>query len=460
MNPSLVLAAALSAATPQLTPIEPIMIGFPPKIEVSGLEPGNRVRIWTVRNFAKWQEVEGRWVPVPISLHAWADYKANGPSLNTRTAHALAGTYRGVDPYGLLWSGRESSDPLIAAAGVEPEMEQGNEGTGVVIVQVDGEEIGRGTLKSVTPPGLRIQTMQQPGVAGVFAAPDDGKRHPTLLLLHGSEGGNMDDARSMAIRFAGQGFAALSVIYFAWDLAKVEGVSPVHLNTPIELLSRAKDWAVSQPGADPSRIGVYGHSKGAEFAEVAATKFPWIESVAACVPTDVVWEGYGHDDQRNLPEHRIPKPSVASSWSFDGKPLSYVELRPFKWGEENQYFSNTERYELSRADDPKRAELAVIPIEQSGARFLLLGGEKDEVWASGNMATALAKRFDNHSADRRPEVHVFEGAGHQICGDGTFPPRVYGLQSDDPRSKNLDKEGAAAARAWPMIVDFFNRTLR
>ena len=456
----LLLAAALASAAPKLEPVEPTVSGFPPKIEVSDLDPDDRVRIWTVRTFSKWQEVDGRWLPVPVELRAWADFEARGTTLDTRTAQAIAGTYRGVDPYGLLWSGREPSDSLVANATQLPAFEAGKDGTGVVIVQVDGREVGRAALSFASPPGLRTEIMRIPGVVGVYAAPDDGQKHPTLLLLHGSEGGNMDDARALAERFAGQGFAALSVIYFAWDLAKVEGVSSTHLNTPIELLEQAKSWAIQQPEADASRIGVYGHSKGAEFAEVAAIRYPWIKAVAACVPTDVVWEGYGHDDERNTTEHRYPKPAIASSWSYQGEPLPYVKLRPFKWGAENPYFTNTERYELSRADDAKGAELAVIPIERSEAKFLLLGGEKDEVWASGEMTEALVKRFEGLPASRRPEAHVFAGAGHQICGDGTFPPRVYGSQSDDPRAKDLDLEGQAAARVWPMIVDFFRRTLK
>lgn len=309
------------------------------------------------------------------------------------------------------------------------------------------------------PQGIRIAGMNEGGIAGVYAAPTDGKSHPIVLLLHGSEGGSREGARELAVRYAAQGYAALSVIYFAYDLAGIKGVSHQHVNTPIEWLDTARRWVAQQPEADASRIGVYGHSKGAEFAAVAAVRFPWINAVVACVPTDVVWEGYGFDDQRNRPENRGPAPDRASSWSWGGKPLPYVKLRPFDWRQPQQYFNNTERYERSRQDDPVQADNSVIPIEQSKAKFLLLGGEKDEVWASGAMALALGRRFDGQPKERQPDVHVFEGAGHSICGDGTYPPRVYGVTTADPRSRDLDKEGAAAARGWELTKAFLARQL-
>lgn len=75
------------------------------------------------------------------------------------------------------------------------------------------------------------------------------------------------------------------------------------------------------------------------------------------------------------------------------------------------------------------------------------------------MARALGARYANLPRARQPEVHVFEGAGHGICGDGSYPPRVYETTTPDPRSKDLGKEGAAAARAWELTVDFLRRNL-
>lgn len=445
-------AAVVEVRTP---PVEP---GYAPVVQINGLAEGQLVRLWTVRRFTKWQEANGKWIEVPVQLYAWADFVSVGGQVDTSTMPSLAGTYQGQDPYGLMWSGRSSDDPLVASAGMPTTVDTSPSGT-LVVAKTGAMELGRGTLRMREPQGIRVVGMKEGGIAGVYAAPTDGKTYPIVLLLHGSEGGSREGARELAVRYAAQGYAALSVIYFAYDLAGIKGVSHQHVNTPIEWLDTARHWVAKQPEADPSRIGVYGHSKGAEFAAVAAVRFPWINAVVACVPTDVVWEGYGFDDQRNRPENRAAAPAQVSSWSWRGEPLPYIKLRPFDWRQPQEYFNNTERYERSRQDDPKRADEAVIPIEQSKARFLLLGGDKDEVWASGAMAQALARRFEGMPQDRQPVLRVFEGAGHSICGDGTYPPRVYGTTNSDPRSRDLDKEGAAAARGWELTKDFLTREL-
>ena len=464
MHTSILLCLAMSfgatcATAGELIAPAPSESGSPPTIQVLGLAEGQQVRLWTIRRFTRWQEAGGKWVEVPIVLYAWADFAAVDGEVNTRTMPSIAGTYRGLDPYGLLWSGRDKNDPVVADAGPPGSIDVKTPRT-LVVAKVGTAEVGRAALESREPRGLRVVSMTESGIAGVYAAPAGSQKRPIVLLLHGSEGGSKEGARELAVRYAGQGYAAFALIYFAYDLAGIPGVSHQHVNTPIEWLDTARQWVQLQPEADATRVGVYGHSKGAEFAAVAAVRFPWIDAVVACVPTDVVWEGYGYDDERNRPENRAPAPDQVSSWSWRGEPLPYVKLRPFDWRQPQQYFNNTERYELSRHDDPVRAARAVIPIEESNARFLLLGGEKDQVWASGEMSRALERRFDRRPDTRRPEVHVFQGAGHGICGDGTFPPRVSGTASDDPRSSDLDKEGNAAARAWEMTQAFFARALK
>ncbi len=57
----------------------------------------------------------------------------------------------------------------------------------------------------------KVNSDEQQDLAGQYGV----RSLPTVLLLHGSEGGKLDDAQALAERFAGQGFAALSVIYFA-----------------------------------------------------------------------------------------------------------------------------------------------------------------------------------------------------------------------------------------------------
>ncbi|MES2753528.1 MAG: acyl-CoA thioester hydrolase/BAAT C-terminal domain-containing protein, partial [Pseudomonadota bacterium] len=103
---------------------------------------------------------------------------------------------------------------------------------------------------------------------------------------------------------------------------------------------------------------------------------------------------------------------------------------------------------------PAQSGAARIPVERSRARWLLLGGAKDEVWASGEMATALGKRLG-----RRATTVVYPTAGHQICGAGTYPSHIWADASPDPRVKDPTAEGAAQVDAWWRMQAFLKRAL-
>lgn len=85
-------------------------------------------------------------------------------------------------------------------------------------------------------------------LVGTFFAPADGKRHPAIVVLGGSEGGLHDDqARLMAAH----GYAALALAYF--------GVDPLPSKLtaiPVEMVSRGIDWLVARPEVDGARIGL------------------------------------------------------------------------------------------------------------------------------------------------------------------------------------------------------------
>ena len=454
----LAISSPVLARTPEVSGSQ-IISGFEPKLEARGLAPLQRVRIHVVRMFSIWQpSADGEWREVPKPLHAWADFIAdsNG-TVEVWRASPLAGTYAGIDPYGLLWSGRP-----IGGAAVDFFLPNGFDSVGLrdgearILLTVDGVSVAADSVAFMTPEGLTIENVSSGRLNGVYAAPDDGEKHPALILLHGSEGGSADAARELAVRFAGQGYAAFAFNYFAWDLANLEGVPNAHVNQPVEMIGVVRDWLATRPEADVERLGLYGHSKGAEYAEVAAIRLPWIKAVAACVPTDVVWQGYGIGDERNRSNSFGAPPDQYSSFSWQGAPLPYVPLD----GDRSAYPTNTDFYEAKRAEFPTHASEAAIPIDQANARFLWLGAERDEVWASGTMAAELDRRMTEAGEGAKSELHVYTAAGHAICGDGTYPSRLWSDDSTDPHAPDLDANGRATVDAWRQIKNFFAVTLK
>jgi dienelactone hydrolase len=453
---SFLLLACTPALAVRIAP-KSFTAGFAPGILVSGLRPHEAVRIHAVAAFGKWvPDGKGGWVEKTEPYRAWADVRADRRGEVAMDRFQVGtGTYVGVDGYGLLWSMRPAGDPSLTAP-LPKTLRPLPIGVTRILIARGLETLAEADLPMAEPPGLTIETVARGALNGVFAAPADGRKRPVVILLHGSEGGGARSARALAVRYAGQGYAAFALNYFAWDLEKLRGVPNIHINQPIELLEQVRAWLATRPEADVGRIGVYGHSKGAEYAEVAAVRYRWIKAVAACVPTDVVWEGYGIGDGRNAPDPAYVPPRLKSSWSWRGVPLPYVPLKP--WAKD-AFFDNSERYELSRQAHLTEAAKAAIPIERSGARVLLIGGGRDEVWASGAMATRLAARMRRAGKAARVDLVVYPAAGHQICGDGTYPTHVWASASSDPRVKDPVAEGKAAADAWVRIKAFFARAL-
>ena len=459
----LVLVTAATAALRAQVIVEPsgpVVSGHSPKITVRGLRSGELVRIHALAMYGRGQvDAQGKWVERNEILHAWVDVRADRRgTVSLDAARPIAGTYTSIDGQGLFWSMRRPGDAALQHARFEAQDRAPAPGSTRIVVERKGQVVAAAALRFIEATDITLEVVAEGDVNGAFAAPRTARRAPTLILLHGSEGGSNENSRAMATRWAGLGYAAFALNWFAYDDAKVAGVPRnVHANQPIEMLAKVRDWLARRPEADVDRLGLYGHSKGAEFAEVAAVHFPWVRAVVACAPSDVVWEGYGFGNTRNSPP--VAKPSVASSWSWDGEPLPYVALRPSLPPAQRNYFDNTERYERSRADDPARAAAAAIPLENTRAHVLLLAGGRDEVWASAQMATRLAERMRRAGRGEQVELHVFPRAGHQICGAGLFPTHLYGEPSIDPRVKDLVAEGEAASEGWRLSQSFFSMHL-
>ena len=438
---------------------ETIPSGSEPNIRITGLPPNAAVQVMAVRIFAYWSEDgRGGWAPKPRRLISWADMTAGRDgSLDLAHTDVKSGSWQGRDAYGLFWSARRSDDPKSPTLPSDFDPTAMKEGEGVVLVAQGGRVMARAPLHFTTPETVTVTSVAEGMVNGAFAAPRGAEHLPTIILLHGSEGGDVEEARQSAARFASQGFAVFALNYFAWDFKGITTIPNVHVNTEIETIGKVRDWLANRPEVDVSRLGLWGVSKGAEFVEVAAIRYPEIKAAIACVGSDSVWEGYGLDDPRaTRGRENRQRPARISSWSWKGEPLPYIPL--LKSGSA-AFFNNTERYERSRAMDHEVARRALIPIESARASFLLIGGDRDETWASGAMVRRLANRMRAAGRSRDVEEHVFAGAGHQICGDGTYPPHAYADDQTVPGHADLDAEGKASSETWRLTIDFFRRRL-
>jgi hypothetical protein len=301
-------------------------------ITVSGATPGETLTLIATRKISVWRPAkDGQWRLTPVTFVAWADMQADGHGrIDLAISKPSTGSYTEPDPLGLLWSGYP-----IDSATLPPEYRSpGETPDGQLTVQVRrGSNViaaGAMALTGAAEP-IRVITVQQAGLVGVYAAPKGGRRLPTLIILHGSEGGSIQKAANSATLYARLGFATFALAYYAQSYEATEFVPSRGVNIDVNQLERARDWLKTQYEADIRRIGLFGSSKGGEFAMVAAARFAWVKAAVGCVPSDVVWQGFG-DGENDLP--------LRSTWMLDGKTLPFIPLFAYA---DNRYRDNTDR---------------------------------------------------------------------------------------------------------------------
>lgn len=454
--PLLLLATALALlpactihVTPTIDVTDDVLKGESPSIVCRGLQPGESARLHAFRVHRKWQEVDDSWQQRPVRLHAWAEFTADRTgAIHVDLQAPIAGTYSTVDQLALLRTGLPSDDPRLHGTWrphVDPFKALAPDQVRLLLER-RGRSLDTRTITLLNArPGLVVQQVARDGMNGTFVRPRATDPLPVVIALHGSEGGHPERAQRFAEQFASRGYAALAVNYFAWADEPIDGVPTAHVEIPIETLVRARDWLAEQPGVDLDRIAIYGVSKGAEFALIAASEYDWINSVIAVVPSDAVWEGYDLDHNGGL---------GVSSWSLNGHPLPYIPVLPFADAPDGPYRNNAHRYDRSRARHPEEANAARIPVEKTSARVLLLAGDRDEVWASGDMARNVAETLAAAGKGDQVSLCIYPTAGHQIAGTGTFPVWLYNELSTEPNRKDPLAEGAAAADAWKRTLHF------
>lgn len=347
-------------------------------------------------------------------------------SLNLASTAPLSGSYSGVDPMGLFWSMRATSE--VGRIDRYPEVR--------LTARIGGKPIATATvnLHGWTPEVRTENVAAFPGA--LFASLPGSEARPALILLHGSDGGT-GMGRVMAPMFASRGYAVLSLPYYSppdqSGHREIEALPGAFADIPIERLEHARAWLAKKAGVDARRIGLWGYSKGGEFALLGAAHFPWIRSVVASVPSDVVWEGWGPGVFKG----------TRPGFSFRGKPLPFV---PYDYSRPSLTFRTF--MDDGRAKHPGRAAAARIKVERFKGDVLVAGSAQDTIWPSAQMAQNVAER--RAEAGLPTTLLLFADAGHGLTGDPFYP------KGTDAASQ---AESKAQRRMWKETFAFLERTL-
>ena len=409
-----------------------VLLGESPGLAVTGLKPKERVTLHSYRAAS---------ASPRVLAHAYAEFEADSRGLvQVDTTPPIKGTYQGADPLGLLWSGEKMAwidIGIKTSRSVVISLERGGVtvAASLTLQLTDGQD------------RVDVQDVAEAGLNGAFAKPKNATAPiPTIILLHGSNGGSTSEARAPAIRFAQLGYAAFSLNYFSWT--GLGGLPRALVNIPIENLTAARAWLSRQPGVTTDQVSVWGVSKGAEYALVAAANLPWIHRVIACVPSSVVWSGFG----------RPPIPGeLFSSWTVKGRSLPFIPYDNYDDVLSGRLSAGAvHRRSLAKLSNADR-QAARIPLENTGARILLLGATRDHVWPSGDMTRDIAATLRAAGKGEQLTARVFEDASHFICGTGEELQRITPVVNPEGGNPSPEATARAAAQAWAETKRFLAR---
>lgn len=402
-------------------------------ISISGLPPN---RLITIKASSK--------APDQLWWRSEAVFNSGAQgTIDLRSQAPVSGSYRGADGMGLFWSMKPDAATKFGdhaffaiADWFQP-----------IVTEIDAVDAGQ-TLGSVVierhlaKPGVRCTEIAQDGIDGLLCDPGDGRRHPGVIVLGGSEGGvGMPDA---AVLLATHGFTAMSLAYFGSP-----GLPPTLQNIPIENFGKALQWMRARPETDPQFVAVFGVSRGAEAALEFAATYSDVSAVVARSPSYVRWEGA---TARQLPGGPI--------WTWQRKPLTYVPIRIPVW------FGAQYIWDSAMGDPIRQTPLflhdldafgstdsAEIPVENIHGPVLLLSGKDDQIWPSSLMGARLMQRLNRHRHPYADQNVSYDAVGHWI------PLEYLPTAGDRQKLKLLiggTPEGVAAAQAdsWPKILRF------
>lgn len=404
-------------------------------VRVTGVEPGATVEILA--------RTDGWYESGCVSR---TTYAADGEGVVDTAAQApVDAADEGTTPMRWLWS-------MAPEGGAESPPEWGRDPVEITLeARVDGGTVATATTVR-RPADPDIEAVRVGGgsadeaadaaatdapVVGHYFEPAGDGPHPGVLLLHGSGGRPL---RGVAALLASHGYAAFAVRYFG----DPEGVPDALSEVPVEYVDAAATWLREREGVADGPLGLYGQSKGAEAALVAAARFDWTGGVVAVAPTASRWQALDRGAD-----------AETGSWTVDGEVLPFVPFRAAP-GEDDGNVAFRDVYAGSPARVPdERLEAAAIPVERIGADLLLVSGGDDRMWPSAESAAEIAARV-RERGDADVTHCTDEQAGH-----GVRPPYMPTAGTDAVGGMALGGTPAGNARlaadAWPRVLDSLSR---
>ncbi|MGZ3722323.1 MAG: alpha/beta hydrolase family protein [Bdellovibrionales bacterium] len=253
-----------------------------------------------------------------------------------------------------------------------------------------------------------VTKMDSPFSGSRYYVPNDAKKHTSIVMLHGSEGGSVPYIDGEANLLAAQGYAVLVLCYFDCNRG-INGPRQTLENVNPAIVLDAVAWLRVQ-GRSDSKVYVYGFSRGAELALIVGslpmTPANHPNGIVAHSPSDVFNSAWNWDWQEpacwickaGANQCQSSSPQSAYDWNSScGQDPRAMDFSRSAWVIAGRNIPSETRIEIEKYDGP----------------ILITVGEADEVWPVDQ-----TKRIEKtlQQAGRPAEIHYFPNQGHVFRG--------------------------------------------
>ena len=281
---------------------------------------------------------------------------------------------------------------------------------------------------------------EKDGFYGQLAIPAKNRFPGKAIIAVGGGDGCFGSTKHVVDVLARNGVTAMAVAY--WNQP---GLRTTVTRVPLEIGATAARW-LKDRGYE--QIGMWGLSKGAEFALLCGCHFTdLISFVVAVSPSAVVTQGF----QMTNWTHLLPKLLPCSPWTLGGEDIPYVHAPGANWRVVGQSLKSRTvavwpTYEgvLERSQEENR-----IPVEKIQGPILLLASDRDDIWQSRQFSEAILQRLKEKNFSYPVQYHHYAYGSHMLV------PEYKRYRGCFYMERKHRKENHQASRdAFDRIYDF------
>lgn len=363
----------------------------------------------------------------------------------------LSGSYRGVDPMGLIWSMRPVGGPT---PGHVPDFLAPTPLR--LTAETDGKRIAWTEVQRLrVPDDLVREDIREQGLVGTLYRPAGDEHVPGVILLGGAEGGMHEDDAAL---LAGHGYAALALAYYG-----MPGLPPTLRDVPLEYFATALEHMRRHPNVQADRLAAVGASKGGEAALLIGSLLGGLRAVVSVVGSGLVTQGISQDVLGGSFLEILATP--VASWTYQGCELPYLPNVSTPRMEQAVAEGSPVALRWAMPEHGHAADLvsaATTPVDRIDGAVLLISGEDDQGYGVA-YHDAAARRLARSDRPGNWRHIIHKDAGHLIAA----PPYGPTTQSTSPGPGVTFRHGGTPAAdalareaAWRQILDFLRQELR